>query len=104
MTNLGEKIGYLVQQGARRIKGAQGCPNCGHDGFTTRDRKALVTELRDCTQCRLMYRYPTDPVDESVDFYQEDYEQGFTTDMPGDAALKALTDSRFTGHEKITRL
>lgn len=100
MTKLGEKIGYLVQQGARRIKGAQGCPNCGHDGFTNCDRKALVTELRDCTNCRLMYRFPTDPVEASLDFYQEDYEQGFTTDMPDDEALAALTGSRFAGHEK----
>lgn len=95
-----EKIGYLAQQGARRLKGSKGCPNCGHDRFEIRDRKALVTELRDCTRCRLMYRYPTDPVQVSVDFYQEDYEQGFTTDMPDDAALKHLTDTRFAGHEK----
>jgi len=95
-----KKIGYLAQQGARRIKGATGCPNCGHKEFETLDRKALVTELRDCARCRLMYRFPTDPAEDSIEFYQEDYEQGFTTDMPDDAALKHLTDSRFTGHEK----
>ncbi|KHQ50162.1 methyltransferase domain-containing protein [Mameliella alba] len=100
MMNLAEKIGYLAQQAARRLVGATGCPNCGHDGFETRDRKALITELRDCSRCRLMYRYPTDPVEDSVDFYQEDYAQGFTTDMPGDAALVALKKDRFAGHEK----
>ncbi|PZX45752.1 hypothetical protein LY56_01312 [Roseinatronobacter thiooxidans] len=47
-----------------------------------------------------MYRYPSDPVEESVYFYQEEYEQGFTTDMLDDAALKSLTDSSFVGHEK----
>ena len=101
MTGYIEKIAYLARQGARLLRGANGCPNCGHDGFETRDRKALVTELRDCKRCRLMNRYhPTDPVEESVDFYQEDYEQGFTTDMPDAAALKALGDTRFAGHEK----
>ena len=46
-----EKMGYFVQQGARRLKGAGSCPNCGYNGFETQDRKALVTELRDCTRC-----------------------------------------------------
>lgn len=101
MTNYMEKIGYLTQQGMRRLSGSGGgCPNCRHGGHETRDRKALVTELRDCTRCRLMYRYPTDPVEDSVDFYQEDYEQGFTTDMPDPAALRQLTDTHFAGHEK----
>jgi len=100
MARYTEKIGYFYRQMARRLKGGTGCPNCGHWGWETRDRKALVTELRDCTRCRLMYRYPTDPEEDSVEFYQEDYEQGFTTDMPDDATLKRLTESRFAGHEK----
>ena len=95
-----EKIGYFIRQAARRLQGASGCPNCGHAGFQTCDRKALVTELRDCMRCRLMYRYPTDRVEDSVEFYQKDYEQGFTTDMPDAAALQQLTDIRFAGHEK----
>ena len=40
-----QNIGYFIQQAARRLRGATGCPNCGHDDFETRDRKALVTEL-----------------------------------------------------------
>jgi 2-polyprenyl-3-methyl-5-hydroxy-6-metoxy-1,4-benzoquinol methylase len=102
MTNYMEKFGYLTQQGMRRLSGSggAGCPNCGYGGHERRDRKALVTELRDCTRCRLMYRYPTDPVEDSVDFYQEDYEQGFTTDMPDPAALRQLIDTHFAGHEK----
>lgn len=60
----------------------------------------MVTELRDCSRCRLMYRYPTDPTGQNADFYQESYEQGFTTDMPDTVALKRLTDSCFAGHEK----
>jgi 2-polyprenyl-3-methyl-5-hydroxy-6-metoxy-1,4-benzoquinol methylase len=100
MANFMKKIGYLAQQGTRWLRGATGCPNCGYHGYEIRDRKALVTELRDCTRCRLMYRYPTDPVQDSVEFYQEDYKQGFTTDMPDDAALKQLTDTSFAGHEK----
>lgn len=94
------KIRYLTSMGVRRLTASKGCPNCKHKEFETRDRKALVTELRDCLSCRLMYRYPTDPEQDSVGFYQEDYEQGFTTDMPDEAALKALTDSRFANHEK----
>jgi 2-polyprenyl-3-methyl-5-hydroxy-6-metoxy-1,4-benzoquinol methylase len=100
MTDYMGKVSYLARQGARRLKGAAGCPNCGHHGYETRDRKALVSELRGCTRCLLMYRYPTDPVQDSVDFYQEDYEQGFTTDMPDDVGLNLLTDTSFAGHEK----
>lgn len=100
MTGFNKKIVYLARQGVRRLKSSAGCPNCGHDEYEVRDRKALVTELRDCALCRLMYRYPTDPRAKAIEFYQEDYEQGFTTDMPDAATLTALTDSHFAGHEK----
>ena len=100
MTSYIKKSGYFARQAVRRLQRAAGCPNCGHTGYETHDRKALVTELRDCMRCRLMYRYPTDQLKDSVKFYQEDYQQGFTTDMPGAAALKQLLDIRFAGHEK----
>ena len=100
MAGLIERIGYFTRQSAQRLAGRSGCPNCGHDRFELRDRKALVTELRACLHCRLMYRYPVDPPERSVDFYQTDYRQGFTTTMPDDATLAQLIDRRFVGHEK----
>ena len=66
----------------------------------TVDRKWLVTALRRCAQCKLLYRAPTTSVEENAAFYQSEYEQGATTDMPSDAALAHLIATKFAGHER----
>jgi 2-polyprenyl-3-methyl-5-hydroxy-6-metoxy-1,4-benzoquinol methylase len=39
-------------------------------------------------------------VEESAMFYQTDYSQGFTTEMPNDDALQTVLTNRFKGNEK----
>ncbi|MEO5640945.1 MAG: methyltransferase domain-containing protein [Sphingomicrobium sp.] len=74
------------------------CPNCGGRGPVL-VRKYLVSTLRRCAACQLMYRAPTDSQFESVDFYQEDYDEGATTALPAPADLDALKRDGFPGME-----
>jgi 2-polyprenyl-3-methyl-5-hydroxy-6-metoxy-1,4-benzoquinol methylase len=76
------------------------CPSCGDVHSSELDRKWLVTSLRRCLACRLLYRAPTTSVEENESYYQSAYEEGFTTDMPSAPELEALKISRFAGHEK----
>lgn len=96
-----EKLAYLGRQIQRRLL----CyyprsPNCGSARFARMDTKAVVTELRECQDCHLYYRFPTDSVEDNRSFYQHAYKQGFTTDLPDDATLAHLKSTKFTGHEK----
>lgn len=58
----------------------------------------MATSLRECQRCWLRFRAPKD--DDTSAFYQEDYTEGFTTDIPSEAALKRLLETRFQHTEK----
>src|SRR5687768_14606475 len=66
----------------------------------TVDRKYLVTTLRRCRRCQLLFRAPTSTHEEQEAFYQEEYQQGFTTDLPDERTLSAYLTSEFRGGEK----
>lgn len=76
------------------------CPNCGCERSEIVDRKRVVTQLRRCATCHLMFRTPTDDRATNADFYERVYEQGFTTNMPSDESLEEMKRSGFTGSEK----
>lgn len=76
------------------------CPSCGSAKSSIVSRKYLVTTLRRCVQCELLFRAPTTTEAENASFYQETYREGFTTDTPSDSDLKNLLASNFVGHEK----
>lgn len=104
MHSSSEKLSYLVTQARRRLSRRQSvCPNCEDTRYVKLDSKALVSELRECQHCRLMYRFPTDSEADSAAFYQRAYSQGFTTSLPDDAELAALMAVGFDGHEKSYR-
>jgi predicted O-methyltransferase YrrM len=63
----------------------------------------VVTELRRCEQCQLLFRSPTDPPDLGEAFYQEEYRSGFTTDCPDADTLKTLVRDEFRGSGKDFR-
>lgn len=95
------KFEYLFRSGARRLVcGPYTCTNCGSRDHTTVDRKYVVTELRRCNVCNLMFRVPTDSEKDSQSFYQNAYRQGFTTDLPTDAELDGLLRTDFANTEK----
>ena len=58
-------------------------------------RKFLLTALLECQNCGLRFRIPKDTDARSRHFYQENYEQGFTTDAPSDEQLKEMLSCRF---------
>jgi 2-polyprenyl-3-methyl-5-hydroxy-6-metoxy-1,4-benzoquinol methylase len=79
------------------------CTNCGSKLFTTVDRKYIVTALRRCEGCHLMYRIPTDDPGANFTFYQRAYQQGFTTKLPNDENLEYLLRTKFEGTEMCYR-
>jgi 2-polyprenyl-3-methyl-5-hydroxy-6-metoxy-1,4-benzoquinol methylase len=76
------------------------CPNCGSPSNHIVDRKFVVTQLRRCLYCKLMFRTPTDDASANRDFYENKYVQGFTTEMPSDATISELKRNKFAGTEK----
>lgn len=76
------------------------CPSCGHPDSTVIDRKFLVTTLRRCKHCKLLFRAPTTTSEENALFYQKAYTQGFTTDIPSDEQLKIYLSKAFLGTER----
>jgi 2-polyprenyl-3-methyl-5-hydroxy-6-metoxy-1,4-benzoquinol methylase len=59
-----------------------------------------VTSLRRCDECCLLFRAPTTTVEENATFYQSEYRQGFTTDLPDEHSLRHLLETNFVGSEK----
>lgn len=71
------------------------CPSCGGKGGPALDRKWLVTSFRRCNDCALLFRTPTTTEEENEKFYQSDYEESTTTDLPSNADLEALKKENF---------
>lgn len=79
------------------------CPSCGSENSSVMQRKYLVTALRRCEGCGLMFRTPTTTKEENASFYAAEYEQGFTTSLPSQHELQVMVDSGFAGAEKEYR-
>ncbi len=71
------------------------CPSCGGAAGETLDSKYFVTALRRCERCALLFRTPTTTEGENARFYQDDYEESITTELPDDTALAALKEENF---------
>ena len=76
------------------------CPSCGSRRSILVNRKYVVTSLRRCMTCRLLFRIPTSNESENKAFYQWNYQQGFTTEMPTLQELRQLKNTKFRGTEK----
>ena len=76
------------------------CPSCNCPKSSLVSRKHVVTALRRCSECELLFRTPTTTSSENSRFYQQEYAQGFTTDCPNDATLAHLTSTGFQNSEK----
>jgi 2-polyprenyl-3-methyl-5-hydroxy-6-metoxy-1,4-benzoquinol methylase len=71
------------------------CPYCESRFSIRLERKWLLIEARQCTHCGLIYRWPTDPADGALDFYECGYEGQQATDIPGRAVLDQLVARNF---------
>jgi len=90
---LGSAKKSLLQQGFN-------CPSCGSSESTLVSRKYLVTALRRCHNCALQFRTPTTTARENYHFYQDDYSQGFTTEVPSADELEVLKQKQFKGTDR----
>ncbi len=98
---LRNKTGYLLSSLGKRLTGGyRNCPSCGAAPAERLDQKWLVTTFCRCERCRLLYRIPTSDELENEAFYQEDYTEGFTTDLPSAVEIEELIATRFASSEK----
>lgn len=103
-SSLTTKAGYFLSSGLKRLAGTHArCPSCGGLPGETLDRKAGVTRLQRCADCRLLFRSPTSSARENAAFYQSAYAEGFTTELPPQDRLRQWLDTGFTGTEKDYR-
>ncbi|WP_395739469.1 class I SAM-dependent methyltransferase [Prosthecobacter sp.] len=101
LQRLRNKAGYLLSSAAKHLSGGhRNCPSCGSAPAEQLDQKWLVTTFCRCSRCRLLYRIPTSDARENETFYQEDYTEGFTTDLPSAAEIQHLIATQFAGSEK----
>jgi 2-polyprenyl-3-methyl-5-hydroxy-6-metoxy-1,4-benzoquinol methylase len=95
------KFKYLISSIQKRVLSiGHECPSCGSDSSLLIERKFYVTELRQCNNCKLRFRTPTISDQESIKFYQSDYTEGYTTNLPNDSELQKLLLSNFVGTER----
>jgi SAM-dependent methyltransferase len=94
------KLRYLLWAGARFLNADTSCPACSEVQTVLVRRKYGVTALYRCTSCEVMFRVPKASQEEDVQFYQRDYEQGFSTDCPTPDELTRLKRCCFADTEK----
>ena len=95
------KLSYLAKTLSKQFKkSAYWCPNCGEKNSFVIERKYFITSLRRCGRCGIMYRAPSDSISDNEKFYNDDYEQGFTTDMPDELSLRTMLEDNFKAGEK----
>jgi 2-polyprenyl-3-methyl-5-hydroxy-6-metoxy-1,4-benzoquinol methylase len=96
-----QKFDYLKTCMKKQLAGdGFSCPSCRHPDSTVIDRKYLVTSLRRCKHCQLLFRAPTTTSEENASFYQKEYTQGFTTDIPNEEQLRTYLSKDFLGTER----
>ncbi len=85
---------------AHMIDRDDACPYCGACDYRMLQRKHWIVELRRCSRCGLMFRWPKDDQRRSEAFYQRKYVEGMTTELPDATTLMHLQRTRFAGTEK----
>lgn len=96
-----QKLAYLRRSLVAQFKSKRfRCPSCGAESRDVVDRKWIVTQLRRCPSCLLLFRTPTDEPIHNATFYETAYEQGFTTEMPSEEVLTELKRTNFATTEK----
>lgn len=76
------------------------CPCCGSTSASAIKSKRFVTKLVRCRGCQLLFRIPQDRPNFNNEFYQEEYESGFTTTCPSENDLREMLARHFRGTGK----
>jgi SAM-dependent methyltransferase len=93
--NTSSKARYLAWAARGWLSADRSCPGCGSTCTRLLKRKHLVTALYGCDTCGLMFRMPKSSRVADQSFYQQEYEQGGTTDLPSPDALEDLKRASF---------
>ena len=100
-TRIDRKFSYLVASFLRTLTRRNlECPSCGGGQSNIVARKYLVTSLRRCSNCQLLFRAPTTSPAVYAGYYQEHYTSGLTTDLPDDGQLRQYMACGFSNTEK----
>ncbi|HMF57489.1 MAG TPA: class I SAM-dependent methyltransferase [Pyrinomonadaceae bacterium] len=94
------RFNYLLWAMSRYLLADKSCPSCSSSETHLIKRKYLVTSLYECASCKLRFRVPKDSQVKNQEFYQDDYTEGFTTELPSDDELSRMLSSSFKGMEK----
>ena len=103
LRSLKKRASYFLWALGKSLRADTSCPSCSNKATSLVKRKWLVTVLYRCPACHLLFRVPKDNLRSSTVFYQENYEEGFTTRMPLPGELELLLRWGFEGHEKDFR-
>ena len=98
--NFNTRLNYFIDSALHFFNNDISCPFDGSNNTKLVKRKHLVTSLYTCQDCGLRFRVPKETSSENESFYQEEYAQGFTTDVPDDATLSNLISEGFANSEK----
>ncbi|HEY2595666.1 MAG TPA: methyltransferase domain-containing protein [Chloroflexota bacterium] len=88
--NTSTKARYIAWAARGWLGADRSCPACGSPRTRLLKRKHLVTALFRCDTCGLMFRMPKGSQLEDQSFYQREYQQGGTTDLPDPSELVEL--------------
>ncbi|MDJ0688933.1 MAG: methyltransferase domain-containing protein [Xenococcaceae cyanobacterium MO_188.B32] len=95
-------IKYLTKVVTTYLSGPmdETCPFCHHTQAEVLGNKYFLVQLRKCQNCGLMFRFPKEKPEENLRFYQFDYKEGLTTDLPSNLELKNLLERQFKNTTK----
>jgi SAM-dependent methyltransferase len=88
--NASTKARYIAWAARGWLGADRSCPGCGSTRTRLLKRKHLVTALFGCETCGLMFRMPKSSQAEDQAFYQLEYRQGGTTELPDPSELHEL--------------
>ena len=95
------RVSFLFKTLDRYFKiQSRSCPYCGSLDSELLGRKKILLQLRRCRLCHLMYRFPKDERETSDAFYQGQYVEGMTTELPDSQTLQKWIDANFFGTSK----
>lgn len=88
-------LNYLLKGAYRRLYQSSNCPCCHSPNGLVVDRK-LFHSLIECSNCRILHRYPSESSSVMSDFYQDGYDEpGITTELPTDHILEKFLQNNF---------
>jgi len=95
------RVAFLLKTLDRYLRfQSRSCPYCASLDSELLGRKKILLELRRCRLCHLMYRYPKDEPETNGAYYQDQYTEGMTTELPDSQTLQKWISTNFGGTSK----